>query len=60
MFGKGIYMADMISKSANYCNVNNGHGLLVLCDAALGNIQERYKAKFIKKLKDGINSVKGN
>ncbi|KAE8441035.1 hypothetical protein EG329_006072 [Mollisiaceae sp. DMI_Dod_QoI] len=39
MFGKGIYLADMSSKSANYCvpQVSNGHALLLLCEAELGN-----------------------
>jgi len=40
MFGKGIYFADMVSKSANYCmaSLNNNTGLLLLCDVALGNM----------------------
>jgi poly [ADP-ribose] polymerase len=39
MFGKGIYLADMSSKSANYCcpYISNGHALLLLCEAELGN-----------------------
>jgi poly [ADP-ribose] polymerase 2/3/4 len=39
MFGKGIYLADMSSKSANYCASYNtgGNALLLLCDAELGN-----------------------
>ncbi|XMA12722.1 hypothetical protein WAI453_005513 [Rhynchosporium graminicola] len=39
MFGKGIYLADMSSKSANYCcsDISNGHVLLLLCEAELGN-----------------------
>ena len=40
MFGKGVYFADMVSKSANYCNItrSNNTGLLLLCDVALGNM----------------------
>ena len=40
MFGKGVYFADMVSKSANYCNTtrSNNTGLLLLCDVALGNM----------------------
>ena len=40
MFGKGIYFADMVSKSANYCctGPTNPTGLLLLCDVALGNV----------------------
>jgi poly [ADP-ribose] polymerase len=39
MFGKGIYLADMSSKSANYCNhyQSGGTALLLLCEAELGN-----------------------
>jgi poly [ADP-ribose] polymerase len=39
MFGKGIYLADMSSKSANYCNASSSGGtaLLLLCEAELGN-----------------------
>jgi len=38
MFGKGVYLADMSSKSANYCCSYNsgGTGLLLLCEAELG------------------------
>jgi len=38
MFGKGVYLADMSSKSANYCSSYNtgGTGLLLLCEAELG------------------------
>lgn len=40
MFGKGIYFADMVSKSANYCctGPTNPTGLLLLCDVALGEV----------------------
>lgn len=39
MFGKGVYFADMSSKSAGYtCSCNSGGtGLLLLCDVELGN-----------------------
>jgi len=39
MFGKGIYLADMSSKSANYCcaHISNGYALLLLCEAELGD-----------------------
>ena len=39
MFGKGVYFADISSKSANYCypyNSNNT-GILLLCDVELGD-----------------------
>ena len=40
MFGKGIYFADMSSKSANYCFTSRSDptGLMLLCEVALGNM----------------------
>ena len=37
MFGKGLYFADMVSKSANYTHASkqNPTGLMLLCDVAL-------------------------
>jgi poly [ADP-ribose] polymerase len=37
-FGKGVYMADISSKSAQYCmaGMSGGTGLLLLCEAELG------------------------
>ncbi|KAH6692511.1 poly polymerase catalytic domain-containing protein [Plectosphaerella plurivora] len=39
MFDKGVYLADMASKSANYCcsYSSGGHALLLLCEAELGD-----------------------
>jgi poly [ADP-ribose] polymerase len=36
--GKGVYLADMSSKSANYCysGISDGTALLLLCEADLG------------------------
>ncbi|CAB3243872.1 unnamed protein product [Arctia plantaginis] len=50
MFGKGIYFADMVSKSANYCctNKNNNVGLMLLCEVALGNMKECLRAENVK------------
>jgi len=61
MFGKGIYFADMVSKSANYCctNKTNNTGLLMLCDVALGNMYEATKAEYVEKLAPGFHSTKG-
>ncbi|GBL73042.1 Poly [ADP-ribose] polymerase 2 [Araneus ventricosus] len=38
-FGKGLYFADISSKSANYCfpTKKNNEGLLLLCQVSLGN-----------------------
>ncbi|CAB3982898.1 Poly [ADP-ribose] polymerase 1 [Paramuricea clavata] len=61
MFGKGLYFADMVSKSANYCNTNYSSpvGLMLLCEVALGNMHELTSANYIKKLPPGKHSVKG-
>uniref|UniRef100_F1KUX9 Poly [ADP-ribose] polymerase n=1 Tax=Ascaris suum TaxID=6253 RepID=F1KUX9_ASCSU len=59
MFGKGVYFADMVSKSANYCYALNKEGFLLLCDVALGEMQEETQAKSITKLRKGKHSCKG-
>lgn len=62
MFGKGIYFADMSSKSANYCfaNQNNHVGLLLLCEVALGDCNELLDADYeANKLPAGKHSTKG-
>ncbi|KAL1117298.1 hypothetical protein AAG570_004624 [Ranatra chinensis] len=61
MFGKGIYFADMVSKSANYCNtsMDNNVGLLLLCEVALGNMYEKTQAEHVTKLPTGMHSTKG-
>ena len=39
MFGKGVYFADSVSKSAQYCCHTTSHneGLVMLCEVALGD-----------------------
>lgn len=61
MFGKGIYFADMVSKSANYCATSpqNNTGLLLLCDVALGDMYELKNSKYVEKLPTGKHSCKG-
>nr|AAB35560.1 NAD+:protein(ADP-ribosyl)-transferase, ADPRT [Xenopus, Peptide Partial, 607 aa] [Xenopus] len=61
MFGKGIYFADMVSKSANYCHAMPGSpiGLILLGEVALGNMHELKAASQITKLPKGKHSVKG-
>lgn len=61
MFGKGIYFADMVSKSANYCctNTQSPTGLLLLCEVALGNMYERYEADYIQSLPKDKHSTFG-
>ncbi|XP_074845976.1 poly [ADP-ribose] polymerase 1 [Carettochelys insculpta] len=61
MFGKGIYFADMVSKSANYCHTSQTDpiGLILLAEVALGNMHELKNASHITKLPKGKHSVKG-
>ncbi|MBN3280331.1 PARP1 polymerase, partial [Polyodon spathula] len=61
MFGKGVYFADMVSKSANYCHTSQADpvGLILLGEIALGNMHELKKAAHISKLPKGKHSVKG-
>ncbi|KAK7907813.1 hypothetical protein WMY93_016425 [Mugilogobius chulae] len=61
MFGKGVYFADMVSKSANYCHTSQSDpvGLLLLAEVALGSMHELKKAAHITKLPKGKHSVKG-
>lgn len=59
MFGRGLYFADMISKSANYCKPDppNNIALLALCEVALGNIQNG--GANIGNLPKNVHSVQG-
>lgn len=62
MFGKGVYFADMVSKSASYCFTNkiNNTGLMLLCEVALGGMNEKlYADYYANLLPDGKNSTKG-
>ena len=44
MFGKGVYFADMLTKSIQYSSSIAGmkSRLLILCEVALGNSLELY------------------
>ncbi|KAG7568774.1 BRCT domain [Arabidopsis thaliana x Arabidopsis arenosa] len=61
MFGKGIYFADLVSKSAQYCYTckKNPVGLMLLSEVALGEIHELTKAKYMDKPPKGKHSTKG-
>ncbi|CAG8465535.1 1192_t:CDS:2 [Ambispora leptoticha] len=64
MFGKGVYFADCVSKSANYCFTDNKNniGLMLLCEVALGDMLELvdadYNADRLVK-KEGKHCTKG-
>ncbi|WJX13669.1 NAD(+) ADP-ribosyltransferase [Trifolium repens] len=62
MFGKGVYFADMFSKSANYCypTPTAADGVLLLCEVALGEMAELLTAKYdADRLPEGKLSTKG-
>ncbi|KAJ7313022.1 hypothetical protein JRQ81_004284 [Phrynocephalus forsythii] len=62
MFGKGIYFADMSSKSANYCFATREKdvGLILLSEVALGQCNELLEANpEAEKLPPGKHSTKG-
>ena len=62
MFGKGVYFADMSSKSANYCwtTRTNNIGLLLICEVALGQPNKLVNADYnADKLPSGCDSVQG-
>jgi hypothetical protein len=61
MFGKGIYFADLASKSANYCctSTSDPDGLLVLSEVALGNMMEKIESEYVERMPAGFHSVKG-
>eukprot|EP01060_Flectonema_neradi_P019670 TRINITY_DN2692_c0_g1_i1.p1 TRINITY_DN2692_c0_g1~~TRINITY_DN2692_c0_g1_i1.p1 ORF type:complete len:930 (+),score=235.99 TRINITY_DN2692_c0_g1_i1:54-2843(+) len=62
MFGKGVYFADMSSKSANYCFTSSDKttGVMVLCEVALGKKPLKcHKAKYVEKLPKGSISCFG-
>ncbi|XP_025247793.1 poly [ADP-ribose] polymerase 2 isoform X2 [Theropithecus gelada] len=62
MFGKGIYFADMSSKSANYCFASHlkNIGLLLLSEVALGQCNELLEANpKAEGLLQGKHSTKG-
>ena len=48
MFGKGLYFANMSSKSANYCFAHQASptGVLLLCDVALGTPYTKVRADY--------------
>jgi poly [ADP-ribose] polymerase len=45
-YAEGVYFTDMVSKSANYCfaSKSNPVGVMILCDVALGAINDKFAA----------------
>ncbi|CAI5510371.1 unnamed protein product [Closterium sp. Naga37s-1] len=61
MFGKGVYFADLVSKSAQYCftSRDSNVGLLLLSRVALGALYELTSAEYVEKLPRGKHATKG-
>jgi poly [ADP-ribose] polymerase 2/3/4 len=62
MFGKGVYFADIASKSVGYCrtHASNGIGLMLLCKVALGETNDLLQSNYnASKLPKGKSSTKG-
>ena len=61
MFGKGIYFADMCSKSANYCctSKKDSTGFMLLSEVALGDTHDLTQSCYVEKLPKGKHSTKG-
>ncbi|XP_021354296.1 poly [ADP-ribose] polymerase 2-like isoform X2 [Mizuhopecten yessoensis] len=62
MFGKGVYFADMSSKSANYCfaTKTKNTALLLLCEVSLGQTNDLLNADYnAAKLPPGKHSTRG-
>lgn len=61
MYGKGVYFADVVTKSGNYCHTSpaNPNGILLLCEAALGSMAKFTEAKYMDKPMSGTNSTMG-
>ncbi len=57
MFGPGIYFADRVSKSCNYCDRSAEGGFLLLCDVLVGTSYDSYNA--IPRLRHAPNSPGG-
>lgn len=60
LFGKGVYFADMASKSVGYCCPTNNTALIMLCEVALGNMNEKLQTDYnAANLPSGKHSTKG-
>lgn len=64
MFGKGVYFADMCSKSANYCftTPDSNTGLILLCEVALGKMNKLQASDYYAnehRQDKGLSSTKG-
>lgn len=58
-FGKGVYFADVISKSGSYCFASAQHpvGLMILNEVALGEINKVKQDTYMEKAPNGYHST---
>lgn len=60
LFGKGVYFADMATKSVCYCYPNGDTALILLCEVSLGNMNELHNFDYrAKENLNGKHSTKG-
>ena len=61
MFGKGVYFADSVSKSANYCGATHERPVayIILADVAVGKPYELQKAEYMERAPKGFHSTVG-
>lgn len=61
MFGKGVYFADMYSKSRGYCNSEGPcqPAYMLLCDVALGDLFPSRQARYMDQPQTGTSSTWG-
>eukprot|EP01059_Diplonema_ambulator_P008230 TRINITY_DN1777_c0_g2_i2.p1 TRINITY_DN1777_c0_g2~~TRINITY_DN1777_c0_g2_i2.p1 ORF type:complete len:726 (+),score=343.48 TRINITY_DN1777_c0_g2_i2:114-2180(+) len=61
MFGKGVYFADVATKSGNYCHTSkqSNVGFMTLNEVAMGNIHKLTAAKYMDKPPKGYDSTMG-
>eukprot|EP01100_Stratorugosa_tubuloviscum_P008158 TRINITY_DN3399_c0_g2_i1.p1 TRINITY_DN3399_c0_g2~~TRINITY_DN3399_c0_g2_i1.p1 ORF type:complete len:284 (-),score=129.72 TRINITY_DN3399_c0_g2_i1:9-773(-) len=59
-FGKGVYFADMVSKSAHYCftTPDSPIAVLLLCEVALGKVKELTQDTYMEKPMANSDSTK--
>ncbi|EGC36876.1 hypothetical protein DICPUDRAFT_150569 [Dictyostelium purpureum] len=57
-FGKGIYFADIMSLSANYCRTSGSNDFcMLLGDVTLGKTADLYRDQYMEKPINGTNST---
>eukprot|EP01114_Cavostelium_apophysatum_P007265 TRINITY_DN1927_c0_g1_i1.p1 TRINITY_DN1927_c0_g1~~TRINITY_DN1927_c0_g1_i1.p1 ORF type:complete len:935 (-),score=347.88 TRINITY_DN1927_c0_g1_i1:64-2868(-) len=59
-FGKGVYFADVISKSGSYCFTSNAqpHAVMLLAEVAAGKLNELKKDEYMEKAPPGTQCTK--